>query len=247
MEASKQHEFTLHFDSIALHLEFFPIIALETEFKMEDVYTSLLTGNRKWVAETNELDPGFFDRLEKGQKPQFLWIGCADSRVPTSQITGTLPGEIFVHRNIANMVVHTDINMLSVLQYAVDVLEVKHVIVCGHYGCGGVDAALSNKSYGLIDNWLRNIKDVHRLHHNELIGLSGKELSNRMVELNVIEQVHNLCKTNIVQEAWSKGRSLQVHGWVYSLKDGVIKDLELMVDDEDHLANIYRLDGLEND
>jgi carbonic anhydrase len=211
-------------------------------FDMEEAYSALLQGNREWVTEINEQDPTFFDRLEKGQKPQFLWIGCADSRVPTSQITNTVPGEIFVHRNIANMVVHTDINMLSVLQYAVDVLEVKHVIVCGHYGCGGVDAALSNRSYGLIDNWLRNIKDVHRLHHVELTGLKDQALSDRMVELNVIEQVYNLCKTNIVQEAWARGQQLHIHGWVYALKDGLIKDLDVTVRHNEEMAAIYRLD-----
>lgn len=209
---------------------------------MEDAYLSLLKGNREWVTGINDNDPGFFDRLEKGQKPKFLWIGCADSRVPTSQITNTVPGEIFVHRNIANMVVHTDINMLSVLQYAVDVLQVQHVIVCGHYGCGGVDAALSNRSYGLIDNWLRNIKDVHRLHHQELSHLRGQALSDRMVELNVIEQVYNLCKTNIVQEAWVREQPLHIHGWVYALKDGLINDLDVTVRDNDEMATIYRLE-----
>jgi carbonic anhydrase len=209
---------------------------------MEDAYLALLKGNLEWVAETNTADPGFFERLEKGQSPQYLWIGCADSRVPTSQITNTIPGEIFVHRNIANMVVHTDINMLSVLQYAVDVLQVKHVIVCGHYGCGGVNAALSQKSYGLIDNWLRNIKDVHRLHHAELIGLEGEALSNRMVELNVVEQVYNLCKTNIVQGAWARAQQLHVHGWVYALKDGLIKDLDVTVRHNDDMAEIYQLE-----
>jgi carbonic anhydrase len=209
---------------------------------MEASYNALLEGNRQWVEETNAAEPGFFDRLEKGQTPQHLWIGCADSRVPANQITKTLPGEIFVHRNIANMVVHTDINMLSVLQYAVDVLQVKHVIVCGHYGCGGVNAALGQKSFGLIDNWLRNIKDVHRLHHNELIGLKGEALSNRMVELNVIEQVYNLCKTNIVQGAWARNQSLHVHGWVYALKNGLIKDLNVTVRDNDEMATIYQLE-----
>jgi carbonic anhydrase len=214
---------------------------------MEEAYMELLQGNRLWVDETNEADPDFFNRLEKGQEPQFLWIGCADSRVPTSAITNTQPGEIFVHRNIANMVVHTDINMLSVLQYAVDVLKVKHVIVCGHYGCGGVNAALGNKSYGLIDNWLRNIKDVHRLHHAELASLTGKALSDRMVELNVIEQVYNLCKTNIVQGAWADGQPLHVHGWVYALKDGRIKDLDVTVRDNDDMATIYQLEEWDRD
>jgi carbonic anhydrase len=209
---------------------------------MEESYQKLLNGNREWVAEKNAQDPEFFGRLAGGQEPKFLWIGCADSRVPTSQITNTMPGDIFVHRNIANMVVHTDINMLSVLQYAVDVLEVEHVIVCGHYGCGGVNAALSNKSYGLIDNWLRNIKDVYRLHHTELESMKGMRLSDRMVELNVIEQVYNLCKTNIIQESWSRRLGPHVHGWVYSLQDGVIKDLDVTVRDNDDMALIYQYD-----
>lgn len=209
---------------------------------MEESYAELLEGNRRWVEKTNQEDPDFFDRLASGQAPRFLWIGCADSRVPTSQITGTLPGEIFVHRNIANLVVHTDINMLSVLQYAVDVLEVEHVIVCGHYGCGGVDAALSNRSYGLIDNWLRNIKDVYRLHIKELEAMKGRTLADRMVELNVVEQVYNLCKTNIIQEAWTRGKHPHVHGWVYSLQDGLIKDLKVTVRDNDEMHAIYQLE-----
>jgi carbonic anhydrase len=207
---------------------------------MEESYTELLRRNRDWVEKTKSDDPDLFDRLSNGQKPRYLWIGCADSRVPTSQITGTNPGEIFVHRNIANMVVHTDINMLSVLQYAVDVLQVEHVIVCGHYGCGGVDAALSNKSYGLIDNWLRNIKDVYRLHIKELDSMKGKELSDRMVELNVIEQVNNLCKTNIIQESWTRGQHPHVHGWVYSLNDGLIRDLGVTVRNNDEMHEIYQ-------
>jgi carbonic anhydrase len=209
---------------------------------MEESYQELLKRNRQWVEKTNVEDPTLFERLLNGQKPKYLWIGCADSRVPTSQITGTTPGEIFVHRNIANMVVHTDINMLSVLQYAVDVLKVEHVIVCGHYGCGGVDAALSNKSYGLIDNWLRNIKDVYRLHIKELEALKGKSLSDRMVELNVIEQVNNLCKTNIIQDSWTRGRHPHVHGWVYSLHDGLIRDLNVTVRNNDEMHQIYQYD-----
>lgn len=209
---------------------------------MEESYSELLQGNRDWVERTKADDPEFFNRLAAGQAPRFLWIGCADSRVPTSQITGTMPGAIFVHRNIANMVVHTDINMLSVLQYAVDVLQVEHVIVCGHYGCGGVDAALSNRSYGLIDNWLRNIKDVYRLHLKELEAMEGKALSDRMVELNVIEQVYNLCKTNIIQDAWKRGHHPHVHGWVYSLKDGLIQDLNVTVRDDEEMHRIYQYD-----
>jgi carbonic anhydrase len=209
---------------------------------LEDSYAKLLDGNRKWVEKTNTEDPGFFAQLAARQNPRFLWIGCADSRVPTSQITNTMPGEIFVHRNIANLVVHTDINMLSVLQYAVDVLQVEHVIVCGHYGCGGVDAALSNRSYGLIDNWLRNIKDVYRLHLKELEAMKGHALNDRMVELNVIEQVYNLCKTNTIQEAWTRSEAPQVHGWVYSLLDGLIKDLNVTVRNNEEMHSIYQLE-----
>jgi carbonic anhydrase len=209
---------------------------------LEDSYAKLLDGNRKWVEKTNAEDPEFFAQLAARQNPRFLWIGCADSRVPTSQITNTMPGEIFVHRNIANLVVHTDINMLSVLQYAVDVLQVEHVIVCGHYGCGGVDAALSNRSYGLIDNWLRNIKDVYRLHLKEVDTMTGRTLNDRMVELNVIEQVYNLCKTNTIQEAWTRSEAPQVHGWVYSLRDGLIKDLNVTVRNNEEMHSIYQLE-----
>ncbi len=175
----------------------------------------------------NQEDPAFFDKLAAGQHPNFLWIGCADSRVPANQITGTAPGDVFVHRNIANMVIHTDMNMLSVLDYAVNVLEVKHIIVCGHYGCGGINAALVNKSVGLIDNWLRHIRDVYRLHQAELDTIRDPtELSNRMVEINVQEQVRHLSITSIVQNAWAQGRYLQVHGIVYDVANGLLKDLE---------------------
>jgi carbonic anhydrase len=209
---------------------------------MEESYLELLKNNRDWVEAKKVNDPEYFDRMADGQSPRFLWIGCADSRVPANTITGTSPGDMFVHRNIANMVVHTDISMLSVLQYAVDVLKVEHVIVCGHYGCGGVNVALSNKSYGLIDNWLRNIKDVYRLHQDELDKLSGEALSNRMVELNVEEQVYNLCKTSTIQEAWDRGQNLHVHGWVYSLEDGLIHDLNVTIRDNDELGKIYQFE-----
>jgi carbonic anhydrase len=206
---------------------------------IEASYEELLKGNQIWIDRTKEEDPAFFQRIAAGQSPRFLWIGCSDSRAPESLITNTLPGDIFVHRNIANMVVHTDINMLSVLQYAVEVLKVEHVIVCGHYGCGGVAAACSSKSYGLIDNWLRNIKDVYRLHHVEVEKLEGPVLVDRMVELNVKEQVFNLCKTTIIQEAWERGGGPHVHGWVYSLQDGMIRDLDVTVRDKGELMNIY--------
>jgi carbonic anhydrase len=209
---------------------------------IEASYEELLSGNRQWIAETHENDPAFFQRIAAGQSPRFLWIGCSDSRAPESLITNTLPGDIFVHRNIANLVVHTDINLLSVLQYAVEVLKVEHVIVCGHYGCGGVAAACSNTSYGLIDNWLRNIKDVYRLHQDKLSQLKGEFLIDRMVELNVTEQVFNLCKTSIIQDAWDRGEGPHVHGWVYALKDGSIRDLDITIRSKDDIPAIYEFD-----
>src|SRR5476651_129569 len=187
------------------------------------LYEQLLAGNRTFVKETLEKDPLYFETLAQGQKPPVLWIGCADSRVPANQITNTKPGEIFVHRNIANMVIHSDMNMLSVLDYAVNVLQVKHVIVTGHYGCGGVIAAMSNQQFGLIDNWLCHIKDVYRLHAYELDAIADdQERHNRMVEYNVIEGVYNLCKTSIVQNAWLNEQLLGIHGWVYDLNTGII-------------------------
>jgi carbonic anhydrase len=194
---------------------------------MEQYYKSLLENNKKWVASKLQEDAAFFDKLAKGQKPPVLWIGCADSRVPANEITGTAPGEVFVHRNIANMVVHTDMNMLSVLDYAVNVLEVKHVIVCGHYGCGGVMAAMGTEEYGIIDNWIRHIKDVYRLHKKELDQITdNKTRTNRFVELNVLEQVKDLHETSIVRNAIKSGKELQVHGWVYDIANGLVKDLD---------------------
>jgi carbonic anhydrase len=187
------------------------------------------------------MDPEYFDKLANGQNPPVLWIGCADSRVPANQITGTRPGEVFVHRNIANMVIHTDMNMLSVLDYAVNVLKVKHVIVTGHYGCGGVLAAMTNKEFGLIDNWLRHIKDVYRLHADELTAIEDEQKrADRLVELNVIENVYNLCKTTIVQNAWANGQELGVHGWVYSIKTGVITDLKVSAKDNGNMEDVFR-------
>lgn len=209
---------------------------------MENSYKKLLEKNKLYVLEQLKLDPNYFEDLSKTQTPEYLWIGCSDSRVPANQITGTKPGEIFVHRNIANMVVHTDMNMLSVLSYAVDVLKVKHIIVCGHYGCGGVIAAMGNKQFGLIDNWLRHIKDVYRYHHIELDAISDEKLkARRFVELNVIEQVNDLCKTSIVQNAWNKDQPLQVHGWVYDLQDGIIKDLDVTFKCTKDLHSVYHL------
>ena len=210
---------------------------------MEKSYNKLLENNKKWVADQMALDPGYFQKLANSQHPEYLWIGCSDSRVPANQITGTLPGDIFVHRNIANMVIHSDMNMLSVLSYAVEVLKVKHIIVCGHYGCGGVLAAMENKQFGLIDNWLRHIKDVYRLHFKELDALKDtKERANRLVELNVIEQVQDLGKTSIVQNAWKREQPLHLHGWVYDVKDGVIKDLDVNFKGTSDLHSVFHLD-----
>ena len=189
-------------------------------------YERLLNGNRAFAAEMVERDPEYFRKLAGIQRPDFLWIGCSDSRVPANEITNTAPGEIFVHRNVANLVVQTDLNLMSVLQYAVEVLEVKHVIVCGHYGCGGVLAALSNHHLGIINKWISNIKDVHRLHRAEVDAISDAEArADLMVELNVREQVNNLAKTSIIQTAWKHHKRPDIHGWAYGLKDGLIKPL----------------------
>jgi carbonic anhydrase len=190
-------------------------------------YEKLISDNKEWAQEKVHTDPEFFSRLEHLQTPEFLWIGCSDSRVPANQITGTEPGEIFVHRNIANLVVNTDVNMLSVLEYAVNVLKVKHVIVCGHYGCGGVQAAITNNDYKQVLNmWLRNIKDVYRIYRNEVDAMpEGDARVNRLVELSVHEQVINLAKTSIVQQAWKRENRPDLHGWVYSLSDGLIKPI----------------------
>jgi carbonic anhydrase len=189
-------------------------------------YEKLLLENKAWAKEQVQQDPDFFSRLEHLQTPEFLWIGCSDSRVPANQITGTHPGEIFVHRNIANLVINTDVNLLSVLEFAVSVLKVKHIIVCGHYGCGGVKAALTNNDYKQVLNmWLRNIKDVHRLYRDEIDALDGEARVNRLIELTVKEQVMNLAKTSIVQRAWKEGNYPHLHGWVYSLTDGIINPI----------------------
>ncbi|MBX2906322.1 MAG: carbonate dehydratase [Taibaiella sp.] len=208
---------------------------------MESSYKKLFENNKKWVAEMTQQDPNYFLDLAKGQTPEYLWIGCSDSRVPANEITGTKPGEMFVHRNIANMVVHNDLNLLSVLAYAVDVLKVKHIIVCGHYGCGGVEAAMGNKQFGLIDNWLRNIKEVYRTHTEELSAIDDrKERLRRFVELNVAEQVLDLGKTTIVQNAWQRDQPLHIHGWVYDIADGIVKDLGVTFRDADELPEVFR-------
>jgi carbonic anhydrase len=202
----------------------------------------LFDQNREWANRTVEADPSFFDKLASQQSPRYLWIGCSDSRVPANQITGLAPGEVFVHRNIANVVVHSDFNCLSVIEYAVQILGVNHVIVCGHYGCGGVAAALENHKLGLIDNWLRHIRDVRQKHVDVLDAIpdSQQELD-RLCELNVIEQTWNVCHTSIVQDAWERGHELAVHGWIYGLRDGLLRDLNLCVTGPEDLSEIYRL------
>lgn len=208
-------------------------------------YEKLLLENKAWAGEQIKEDPEFFKRLSSLQTPQFLWIGCSDSRVPADKITGTQPGEIFVHRNIANMVVHTDVNLLSVLDYAVNHLKVKHVIVCGHYGCSGIKAAMTNHDYKYVLNmWLRNIKDVYRLHREELTAITDEEQrTDRLVELNIMEQVMHLSKTSIIQRAWKNEQRPQLHGWVYGLKDGLINPVFEM-DAGTHIDPLYEYDDL---
>ena len=202
----------------------------------------ILANNKKWVAEKLSEDPDYFNKLSLGQEPRYLFIGCSDSRVPSTAITGTGPGEMFVHRNIANLVVHTDVNLLSVLQYAVEVLKVKVIMVVGHYGCGGVAAAASNKQFGLIDNWLRNIKDVMRLHEREIMSIYDEETRlRRLVELNVIEQVHNLSKTSIIQNAMQTDNPPKLYGLVYDLKEGLLKDLNVNVNSFKRYEHIYNI------
>ncbi|KFH69165.1 hypothetical protein MVEG_05966 [Podila verticillata NRRL 6337] len=203
----------------------------------------LLSQNKAWAIKTEQERPGFFARLEEQQKPQVLWIGCSDSRVPANQIVNLDPGEIFVHRNIANVVTHTDMNLLSVLEYAVDVLKVRHIIICGHYGCGGVAASLTQKQYGIIDNWLRNIKDLYTIHRKKFDTLEqgSKEQKDLLTELNVIQSALNVCHTSIVQKAWSRGEKLSVHGWCYRLSDGVIRNLGLCVEGPGNVEEVYHV------
>lgn len=211
---------------------------------MEISYKKLLENNKAWVTEMTNEDPNYFKKMSKGQSPEYLWIGCSDSRVPANEVTGTKPGELFVHRNIANMVVHNDLNLLSVLAYAVEVLKVKHIIVCGHYGCGGVEAAMSNRQYGLIDHWLRNIKEVYRIHQDELDDIDDyTERLRRFVELNVIEQVRDLSKTPTIQNAWRNGQQLYIHGWVYDIHDGLINDLEVTYKNANELPEVFKLEA----
>ncbi len=209
---------------------------------MTDFYKKILNNNKKWVENQLAIDIDYFKDLSKGQNPPLLWIGCSDSRVPANEIIGAKPGEVFVHRNIANMVIHSDMNMLSVLDYAVNVLKVKHVIVCGHYGCGGIKAAMTNDSIGIIDNWIRHIKDVYRLHHIYLDAFENQEERfNAFVELNVKEQVFDLAKTSIVQSAWKKGQDLTLHGWAYGLNSGYVTDLDVNLSSDQHLDEVYQL------
>jgi carbonic anhydrase len=200
----------------------------------------LFDQNRAWAERIRQQDPDFFLNLSRQQSPSYLWIGCSDSRVPANQIVGLLPGELFVHRNIANVVVHTDLNCLSVMQFAVDVLKVKHIIVCGHYGCSGVQAALYRDRLGLSDNWLRHVQDVRRKHEARLAALAGeRERSDRLCELNVIEQVSNVWQTTIVHEAWERGQSLAVHGWIYGLNDGLLRDLNVTATTMQEAGAVY--------
>jgi carbonic anhydrase len=201
----------------------------------------LLEQNREWAAAITASDPEFFQNLAKQQSPKYLWIGCADSRVPATQLVGMVPGEMFVHRNVANVVVHTDFNCLSVMQYAVDVLKVEHIIVCGHGGCGGVKAAMENSQLGLIDNWLRHVQDVIRDHEHALLDIHDEtKRLDRLCELNVVEQVLNVARTTIVQTAWQRGQELVVHGWIYGLEDGLLRDLGISIDSAEALASAYR-------
>jgi len=207
---------------------------------MKESYQSLLEGNKRWALSKIQDDPEYFDRTKSLQTPEYLWIGCSDSRVPETAVTGTQQGQLFVHRNIANMVVHTDLNLLSVVEYAVEILKVKHIIVCGHYGCGGVAASMKNESFGYVDNWLRNIKEVYNKNTLELTSIEDETARiNRLVELNVIEQVRNLAKTKAVQRAWET-RPLEIHGWVYGLDTGLIKDLHSLYDEKEDLEPIFR-------
>lgn len=197
----------------------------------------LFESNRQWAADVKRENPEFFSELSKQQAPEYLWIGCSDSRVPANQIVRLPPGEVFVHRNIANVVVHTDLNCLSVIQYAVEVIKVKHIVVCGHYGCGGIKTAMEDHDHGLIDNWLSHIKDVERMYSEKLEGLEYEAKQNLLCELNIIEQVYNVCSSTIVKKAWKAGSDLTVHGWVYGINDGILKDLDASISSTEQLEN----------
>lgn len=205
---------------------------------------NMLENNRSWAKRQLEEDPNFFKDLVAQQKPEYLWIGCSDSRVPANQVVGMAPGELFVHRNVANQVIQTDFNCLSVLQFAVESLKVKHILVVGHYGCGGVEAATESCSHGLVDHWLFPIKDIYREHRKELERIQdSRERHNRLCELNVIEQVKNLVKTTIVQNAWERGQELTIHGWVYSIEDGLVRDMNVSASDKEGVERIYHMNG----
>ncbi len=207
------------------------------------VLKQLFDDNRKWADKVKESDPDFFLKLSNQQTPEYLWIGCYDSRVPATQLVGKAPGEIFVHRNIANVVAHSDLNCLSVMQFAVEVLKVKHIIVCGHYGCGGIKAAMDNQEHGLIDNWLRHIKDVYRYHQSRVDSFQDDvDRFNQLCELNVIEQVGNVCHTSIVQNAWKLGQELVVHGWIYDIKTGLLKDLDACITNRSEISKIHQIE-----
>ncbi len=207
------------------------------------VLKHLFDTNREWATKIKESNPDFFLKLSNQQTPEYLWIGCSDSRVPENQLIGKMPGEIFVHRNIANVVVHSDLNCLSVMQFAVEVLKVKHIIVCGHYGCGGIKAAMDNQEHGLIDNWLGHIKDVYRYHQTRIDSFEGNEDKFKlMCELNVIEQVANVCHTTIVQNAWKTGRELVIHGWIYSIETGLLKDLDACITNRNEISKIHQIE-----
>ena len=203
------------------------------------ILKTLFDNNKKWANSIKEKDPDFFTKLSKQQNPKYLWIGCSDSRVPANEIVGLIPGEIFVHRNIANLVVHTDLNCLSVIQFAVQVLKIKHIIVCGHYGCGGIKAALEKKNHGLIENWLQHIRDIYRFHKSELDSKQSEvEKNNLLCELNVKEQVLNVCKTTIVKHVWNSGGELSVHGWIYDIKNGLLQDLGICITSGKDISNL---------
>jgi carbonic anhydrase len=203
------------------------------------ILQNLLDNNQTWAAQMVREQPGFFNQLKDQQSPKYLWIGCSDSRVPANQITGLAPGEVFVHRNVANVVAHSDLNALSVIQFAVDHLKVEHIIVVGHYGCGGVLAALRGTRLGLVDNWLRHVQDVKLRHRNRLMHLCQHDQENTLCEMNVVEQVGNVALTNVMQDAWARGQNVSIHGWVYGLKDGLIKDLDVTMSKADEVVNVF--------
>jgi carbonic anhydrase len=205
------------------------------------VLPQLFENNRKWANQITQSDPKFFQKLSQQQSPEFLWIGCSDSRVPANEIVGLLPGELFVHRNVANLVIHTDMNCLSVVQYAVEVLKIKHIIVCGHYGCGGIKAAIDNRSHGLIDNWLRHIRDIYRKHLDELMRITDKNKQiDRLCELNIVEQVANIGNMTTVQDAWKKGQPLSIHGWIYGISNGILLDLGVCISSAKELNELEK-------